>query len=499
MALQDDVDTLVSQARRMGTDTSGVEIKRAQGGVPKTLAESISAFANGDGGLIILGLDEEDEFAAVPIPTRAMADALANACSDQVEPPVRARVEIVQVDNVPIVAASIPPCDPKQRPCFVRRQGIEGGSYIRTHDGDRHLTSYEIHLLIEGRGQPHNDGETVPGATLADLDQSAVDALLERLRSTRGPAFATAEPATMLRMAGVCPRGEASGRVTLAGLMALGTYPQEFFPQLNVTFVSFPTTDGAPMADGTRFLENVAIDGSIPQMVSRLVDVVMRSMTRRSVMEGIGRRDIWEYPIDAVRELVVNALMHRDYHPLAHGAQVQVEMYPDRLVFRNPGGLFGDVSTHDLLDGRASSSRNAILARLLEDLPMPGTNHMVCENRGSGIAMIERELATSGQQPAVFRPTPSLFVAEVRSLAMPTHQVADAPRIAPISAHDTEPLIISLLADGPKTSQELQSAIGVSRPTVTKSLRALEQRGLVAPTANRRSRYVKWMLTRLTQ
>lgn len=301
MALQDEVDALVQQARLVGTDTMAVEIKKAEGGAPKTLPESVSAFANGGGGIIILGLDE--------------------------------------ANGVPIVAASVPPCDFKLRPCFVKTQGMEHGSYIRAHDGDRHLTTYEIHLLVDGRGQPQDDIEPVEGATMADLAKDAVDALVERFRTTRGPGFSQAPTADILRMAGVCPRGDTPGRITLAGLMTLGTYPQEFFPQLNVTFVSYPTSDGRPMADGTRFLENVAIDGPIPQMVSRLVEVVTRSMTRRSVMVGIGREDVWEYPIEVVRELAVNALMHRDYHPLANGTQVRVEMFLDRLVFINPGGF----------------------------------------------------------------------------------------------------------------------------------------------------------------
>jgi ATP-dependent DNA helicase RecG len=71
-------------------------------------------------------------------------------------------------------------------------------------------------------------------------------------------------------------------------------------------------------------------------------------VTRRLPLKGVGREDAYEYPIEALREAVVNALMHRDYGPLARGTQVQVEMYPDRLLIRNPGGLFGAVSEDEL-------------------------------------------------------------------------------------------------------------------------------------------------------
>jgi len=295
-------------------------------------------------------------------------------------------------------------------------------------------------------------------------------------------------------MAGVCPRGGDPSRVTLAGLMTLGTYPQEFFPQLNVTFVSYPTTDGRPMTDGTRFLENASIDGPIPEMAARLVEVATRSMTRRSVMVGIGREDIWEYPIEAIRELVVNALMHRDYHPLAHGTQIRVEMYPDRLIFLNPGGLYGAASPADLLEGSASSSRNAVLAKLLESVQMPGTNRPLCENRGSGIRLVAAELANAGLKPPVFRPTVGTFVAELRNGLARESQPVPVQHASLPPPGGTDAVILAALETGPKTNRELQEAAGLGRPAISRRLQGLERRGLVSPTTQRRSRDVRWAL-----
>ena len=496
MALQEVVTALVAQARVVGMDTVAVEIKKAAGGAPKTLPETVSAFTNGGGGVIILGLDEADGFQVVPIDAHALAESLQSACSDRVEPAVRATVEIVQIDGRPVVAASIPVSSLESRPCYVKSQGMERGSYIRAHDGDRHLTSYEIHLMVSGRGQPQDDAQPVAGATVADLNQAEVDKLVQRFQRTRGPAFAHATSAEVLRWTGVCPRGEDSDRVTLAGLMALGTYPQEFFPQLNVTFVSYPTLDGRPMADGTRFLDNVSIDGPIPMMVSGLVDAVTRSMTRRAVMVGIGREDVWEYPLEAVRELTVNALMHRDYHPLAWGSQVRVEMFPDRLVFLNPGGLYGTANVSDLLEGRASSSRNAVLCRLLEDIQMPGTYRTVCENRGTGLPMVSRELKNAGLPGPAFKPTASIFVAELSNTPVPKQP----SQAIPASSHDAvdavDALIVSTLLSEPKTNVDLQHATGLGRAAVSRRLMRLEKGGLVAPTASRRSPNVKWQLVR---
>jgi len=516
MSLQDEVTALVEAARLAQTDSAQTdsaqtdsvqaEIKKASGGAPKSLPQTVSAFANGAGGIIILGVDEAHGFVPVPTNTSSLADSLASACADSVSPAVRARIEIVTIDGTSVVAASIPPTDPGLRPCFVKAQGMEHGSYIRGHDGDRHLGSYEIHLMVAGRGQPLEDTVTVPDATLADLDPVEVERLVSRFRARRGKAFSRFPAAQVLRMAGVCPRGGDDENVTLAGLLALGKYPQQFYPQLNVTFVSYPTVDARAMRDGTRFLENAALDGSIPEMVSGLLDVVRRSMTRRSVIVGVGREDIWEYPVEAVGELVVNAVMHRDYHALSLGSQVRVEMYPDRLVFINPGGLFGAGSTEELIRGTISSSRNATLARLLEDVEIPGTNRTVCENRGSGMHTILAELAASGMQPPHLRAWGGLFVVELRSERVdgttrraqlfPPRPFEETPARSGAGA-STGQAILAALADGPRSSVDLMATTGLSRPGVARHLRTLEAQGLVKPTEARQSPAVKWALVQL--
>jgi ATP-dependent DNA helicase RecG len=494
MSLQDEVVELVGQARMAGTDSVAIEIKKAAGGAPKGLPETVSAFSNGGGGLIVLGVDEQAGFVPVPIQPQALADALAGACADSVEPAVRAHIEVVDLEGMPVVAAVIPPMNAKMRPCYVKTQGMERGSYIRAHDGDRHLTTYEVHLLVSGRGQPRDDAEPVEGATTGDLDQTALERLVTRLRDRRGPAFERADQADILRMAGVSPRGGAPGQVTLAGLFALGRYPQEFFPQLNVTFVSYPTVSGRMMADGTRFLENASLDGSIPDMVAGLVDVVTRHMTRRSVMVGIGREDRWEYPVEAVRELAVNALMHRDYHPLSQGMQVRVEMYPDRLVFSNPGGVFGAAAPAQLLEGSVYSSRNAVLARLLEDVELPRTTRTVCENRGSGLKSVAEELGAAGLQPARFHLSVGLFTVELRNGLRNAETAAPTPAtaLAVAEAATSEARLLAALATGPKTTAELVKATGLSRSGVGAKLRTLEQRGQVEPVGNRYSPRVRW-------
>lgn len=140
-------------------------------------------------------------------------------------------------------------------------------------------------------------------------------------------------------------------------------------------FRALPTVTGADVRSGERFLDNVPLEGPIPITVQDALAALRRNMSRRATVRGARRIDTWEYPEAALREAIVNALAHRDYSPNARGTQVQIEMYPDRLLIRNPGGLFGPVSVDDLGEDGVSSARNATLVavpgHLSESRPDP--------------------------------------------------------------------------------------------------------------------------------
>jgi len=493
MSLQNQVDEAVPRLRAAGTDLAEVEVKAAAGGVPKSLPETISAFANGDGGLIILGLDEANGFTAVSLDAKSVAVGLAGVCRDSLEPAVRAEIDIVQVDGHPVVAAAIPPGDHPRLPYYVKNQGLERGSYLRGHDGDRHLTSYEVHALVAGRGQPRDDQQVVDGATLDDLDPALVAALITRLRDTRGAVFTNASDIEVLRFVQVLDRDRSQNKVTLAGLLTLGRYPQQFFPQLDITFAVFPTPQaGVPMSDGTRFLDNVSLDGPVPVVITQTLAAVRRNMTRRGVIRGAGRQDHWEYPEEVVRELLGNALMHRDYYPLTHGTQIRVEMYPDRLEVISPGGLYGDFPPSALLHEPVSSSRNAVLAKLLEDVTYPGTSQRVCENRGTGLLAVSAMV----RQEGMTQPELDSRITEFRVILRNSRASGSTAGIT-VSGNLSESKrhILTLLESGPKTTAKLAAQTGLQLVTVRAYVKTLENAGLIRPTeANKRSPRNAWQL-----
>ncbi len=131
------------------------------------------------------------------------------------------------------------------------------------------------------------------------------------------------------------------------------------------------------------------------------MNAIVRNLQRRAVVEGLFRRDVWEYPLDALREALVNTLAHHDYSPLVRGTPVQVRIFPDRLEVENPGGLFGPVMVERLGEPGLLATRNAHLMRLLEDLPVED-GRVMCENRGTGITAMLESLRAAGMEPPRF-------------------------------------------------------------------------------------------------
>jgi ATP-dependent DNA helicase RecG len=477
-----DFNRHLARLRRVGADHSTCEVKKSQGGLPTSMWETISAFANAQGGTIILGVDEKRDFSVVGVrDAGAIESALGSVCAD-LEPVVRADIHTLLIGDKAVVVAEIPPVARDQRPCHKRALGPWAGSRFRVSDGDRKLTDYEISVLLANRAEQRHDSLPVPQAKITDLDRDSVAGFLRRIRDTRSQIFSTRDDEQVLSMLNVlAPYG--GGLVpTLAGLLAFGIYPQQFEPQVNITVVVYPSTQaGEPGMRGERFSENRAVDGSIPMMVAEAIRVLKRNMRRRSVVSGLFRTDEWEYPEEVLREVIVNALVHRDFSEYARGMQVQVELYPDRLVVRNPGGLYGPVEITSLGTSTVSSSRNRVLLKILEDTAL-GDGHMVCENRGTGIARIRAALTEAGMEPPTFIDDIGIFQAE-----FPNHALLDQDALEWLSKLDGKPLTraqmtaLVLMRNGQQlTNNSFRLATGVQDSrTAYKELKELVDRGII--------------------
>lgn len=489
----------VALARRIKSDTADVEVKTAAAGLPKDIVETLSAFANKSGGVLICGLSEKDGFTpAEGFDAKKVSEALSQVCADKMEPPVRADVRIEDFEGSMIVVADVPETAPYLKPCYVKARGPYDGAFVRMGEGDRKLSRYEVDRLIEERQQPKYDAQIIAGSNISELDPELTEGFLKRERAASPRVFAGLSDADALLTMGVVSVDQ-SGELkpTLAGLMALGHHPQKYYPRANVTFAVFPGSSKEDLAeDGARFLDSRTVIGPVPVMVAETLAAVRRNMRVSSYVEGGARRDVAEYPEVAVREAVANALMHRDYSPEGLGSQVQVNIYTDRIEIMSPGGLYGTVTVDNIGQYGASSTRNQHLSRILESTPYPNgypEKGYVVENKGTGFAQIQAALKSQGMDPAEPTDDLSMFVVTMRKKAAPKRAFSSSGiPLAQGTGKDTPSIEGVVRANGSVSTSEAAAALNVSTATAYRRIKALVDEGVLKPTEKqgRSARYV---------
>ena len=391
---------LIHQIQTRGCEWQTTEVKSAHGGCPERLYDTMSAFSNQDsGGTFVFGLDEKSGFAKVGVYDPQDLQKKVMEYGEQMTPVVRPVFTVCDEDGLVFVSAEIPPVDLAERPCFKTAKGRLQGAYIRVGDADKPMTEYEVYSCEAFRKRYRDDIRAVDDASLHSLDGVKVEAYLAQKRSER-PNLATLSVAQQYELTGLT-RG---GKVTMMALLLFGLYPQALFPQLSIVATSVPGTEmGELDASGNRFTDSRRIEGTLPDMLDGALAFVrtnMRTATKIDPQTG-ARVDRPQYPMTAVREAVLNALVHRDYSFHTEGMPIQLVMYTDRMEIINPGGLYGRL-TVDQLGQAQPDTRNPALVTAMETLGKT-------ENRYSGIPTIRHAMQAYGLPLPIFLDTRGTF------------------------------------------------------------------------------------------
>lgn len=372
------LSALLAELRERGTDLPEVEVKSAAGGVP-TLSETLCAFGNmPNGGTIILGLDERAGFTPVGLSGAAELEQAIASQARQLVPPVQVAFEQASVDDALVVIVMVSPVPAAYRPC---RYGSK--AYLRQGDGDYVMSPQEEQQILALRTRPRHDAAPIQGSSLDDLDKNLLAAYLAAARSS-SRRLAGVDDEVLLRRKGVLvPEGP---ELTLAGLYALGAYPQQFLPSLSIT----AAVNLHPRL-GERTRDLVHLDGPIPDLLEDAMAWVERNThtTVRFGADGHGR-DSSEIPMVAVRELVANALVHRDLGPHTQSRRVEIRLKDDELVISSPGGLYG-VSQEQLGQPGGKSAVNEYLYEICKST-RSSRGDRVIEGEGGGIAEVQRTM-----------------------------------------------------------------------------------------------------------
>ena len=391
--LEEELEKLAIRVTIQKAESQTIELKSAHQGFPTRLYDSLSSFSNqNEGGVILFGIDEKDDFSIKGVyDAQDLQKKVAEQCK-QMEPPVRALFTVCDIDGKKIVSAEIPGVDVDLRPVFYKGVGRIKGSYIRVGESDEQMSEYEVYSYEAFRKRIRDELRTVDDEKFSLINNERISHYLNEVKKEKDNLAKSVSDDDILELMGITK----GGKPTLAGLMCFSIYPQAYYPQLCITADALPGTEqGISGINDERFIDNKRITGSIPEMLDSAVDFVRRNSRNITIIDSNGRRiDKPEYPVKAVREAILNALVHRDYSSYTENIPVRIEMYRDRLEIINSGGLYGNISINELGQVRPDA-RNPALANILEVL------HYT-ENRYSGIPTIMNEFASNNFPMPVF-------------------------------------------------------------------------------------------------
>lgn len=399
--LSEELLVLIKKIQEIKAESQTVEVKSAHNGCPKRLYDTLSSFSNQDGGgIIVFGLDEKQGFEAVGVyDLQDLQKSVTEQCN-QMEPAVRGVFTFAEYEDKNICALEVPSVELVERPCYYKGAGKVKGSYIRVGDADLPMTDYEIYSYESYKKHVHDDEREVERIDLSYMDREILDKYIAEKKQAK-PKFSKLNEEQIYEMLNI-KRDE---KFTLAAVMNFALYPQGVFPQLGITAVVVPGYSIGELGNSEeRFVDNKRIEGTISEMLEEAMVFCKRNMKIKTIIDSkTGKRnDRTEYPINAVREAILNALIHRDYSVHTEGTPIQINFFTDRLEIHSPGGLYGRMTVEQLGKARPDL-RNPTLATMAESLNQ-------AENRYSGIPTIRMEMKEYGLPEPEFKNGRNEFV-----------------------------------------------------------------------------------------
>lgn len=405
------------------------------------------AFANGEGGKIIIGIDN-DENKVVGIDADdfpALEESLSNSIYDSTEPHIIPHITLQFIEGKPTVHIDI--SEGSSPPYHLKIEGKEKGTYIRVGSATRRADKDVIHSLELKAGNVTYDAAPVLNSSEKDISRELLDEFLkerERIRSIPvQPVGANLYKHYRVTVSG--------GKISAGAVLCFSKRGEELFPWATIQCARFKGTDER------EYLDEAEFGGHLASQIEAVLDFIKRNMQKRMKIVGAKRKEEYEYPLSALRELVVNAVCHRDYSRTS--AKTRIAIYDDRLECINPGVLMAGIRFEDLGQG-VSEIRNPVIAKILKDWGY-------IEEWGRGISKVVNACRESGLPPPVFREKGLFFEAVISGVSG--------------ELGGNELLALEFIKKrGTIKASELEKKLAVHRNTALNILRRLLEQRLIA-------------------
>lgn len=372
-------------------ESSSLECKLAagrdgKGALPEDFWPTYSAFANTDGGVVLLGVRERKglfELAGIENPDKLRTELfnhLNNRQKITVNLLTDANVQELHIEGKVVVLVNVPRASRKQRPVYLTQNPLNGHTYRRLHDGDRSLPDEEVKRMLAEQVQDSRDARILPHFGLKDLDADSLEAYRNIFRADKPDhPWLALDDQGFLQMLGAWSEDRATGEsgLTVAGLLMFGSWPSitQALPMYFVDYQERPANYATTMQWLDRVVPDGTWSGNVFDFYRRVVNKLAADLKVPFVLKGDMRQD--DTPTHkALREALVNTLVHADY---TGRISVLVVKEPAGFVLRNPGAL--RVPAAQALQGGVSDCRNRTMQQMFLMIGLG-------ERAGSGMSRI---------------------------------------------------------------------------------------------------------------
>ena len=314
---------------------------------PDDLAAEIVAFANTEGGRILLGISDKKEIKGISKPDREM-ERIENISHNNCEPSLAVSVEKVKVNKKIILCIYM--SKGPERPYRTNR----GVYYIRTSSGKRQASREELLRLYQATRSIYYDELSVPATSVDELDILYFRRFFESFYQTKIEDM-NVDLNKLLENMKVLTRMDEQLVFTVGGYLLFGLNPQKDFPFCKITIAKF---DGNEI--GEEF-EKKDLEGKIEEQIKAADTVLHLYLKTKVKIRGFENELKSEIPKEVLREAVVNAVAHRDYHI---ASQIRIFIFDNRIEFRNPGRLPNTVTLENIRMG-IHAERNPLIVSYL--------------------------------------------------------------------------------------------------------------------------------------
>ena len=348
-------------------ENSGVEFKRDDV-QNHDIAKELVAFANLEGGIVLLGVEDDGSISGITRPEKILEEWVMTACRDKIRPGLIPFYELVKDvepgTDVAIVRVS------RGFDVHTLWHNNKNAYFIRVGTQSREPTPQELERLFQQRGSFRAELRPVSGVTLADLDMRRLKNYFVSIREQDVPDDNDeAGWKTLLFNTEIM----VEDGITVSGILLFGRTPNRFLPQAGIDAAAFP---GANKEYAAR--ERSALRGPITPLLNDAGEIVEAGLVEQAIAfvqrntavvgqleEGGARREeIPMYPREAVRDAIVNALVHRDY--LLSSTDIELSIYEDRMEIISPGRLPNGITPARMLTG-CRAARNQLIKDVMRD------------------------------------------------------------------------------------------------------------------------------------